>query len=80
MSFGQVLLQKLYKLGLFTDVEIETIEGDGDRNDVLVKVSEGNAGSVEFGVGYADQDRFRGFLEMSYRNLWGMNRQGLLEI
>jgi outer membrane protein insertion porin family len=70
--------QKLYKLGLFTDVEIETIEGDGDRNDVLVKVSEGNAGSVEFGVGYADQDRFRGFLEMSYRNLWGMNRQGLL--
>ncbi|MHB8882373.1 MAG: outer membrane protein assembly factor BamA [Thermodesulfovibrionales bacterium] len=69
---------KLYKLGLFTDVEIETTDVEGDRSNVLVKVTEGNAGSVEFGAGYAEHDRFRGFVEVSYRNLGGMNREGLM--
>ncbi|TAN40905.1 MAG: outer membrane protein assembly factor BamA [Nitrospirae bacterium] len=69
---------KLYKLGLFTDVEIETADVEGDRSSVLVKVTEGNAGSVEFGAGYAEHDRLRGFVEVSYRNLGGMNREGLM--
>ncbi len=69
--------QKLYKLGLFNDVQIEAVETDGGRSDVLVRVQEGNAGSVEFGAGYAEYEKFRGFLEVSYRNLWGMNREGL---
>ncbi|MBI5101755.1 MAG: outer membrane protein assembly factor BamA [Nitrospirae bacterium] len=70
--------QKLYRLGLFTDVEIEAVDLDDERSDVLIKVKEGNAGSVEFGAGYAEQDKFRGFLQVSYRNLWGMNREGLV--
>jgi len=70
--------QRLYKLGLFNDVQIEPVETYGDHSDVLVRVQEGNAGSVEFGAGYAEYERFRGFLEVSYRNLWGMNREGLL--
>ncbi len=68
--------QRLYKLGLFTDVEIDDISGEADQRDILVKVKEGNAGSVEFGVGYAEYEEYRGFIELSYRNLWGMNRQG----
>ncbi|MGC2061683.1 MAG: outer membrane protein assembly factor BamA [Thermodesulfovibrionales bacterium] len=70
--------QRLYKLGLFNDVQIEPVEPEGDRSDVLVRVQEGKAGSVEFGAGYAEYEKFRGFFEVSYRNLWGMNREGLL--
>lgn len=70
--------QRLYKLGLFNDVQIEAVEADGNRSDVVVKVQEGKAGSVEFGAGYAEYEKFRGFLEVSYRNLWGLNREGLL--
>jgi outer membrane protein insertion porin family len=67
--------QKLYKLGLFTDVDIEILDRYDDRKDVLMKLREGNAGAVEFGLGYADYEKYRGFLDLSYRNLWGMNRQ-----
>ncbi len=72
--------QRLYKMGLFTDVEVETIDGEDSKKDVLLKVTEGNAGSVDFGVGYADYEKFRGFVGVSYRNLWGMNREGLVRV
>lgn len=67
--------QKLYKLGLFTDVNIEPIEQYGSQRDVLVDLKEGNAGAVEFGVGYGDYEKYRVFLDISYRNLFGLNRQ-----
>lgn len=69
--------QKLYKLGLFTDVEIEASDADGDQKDLLVRVKEGNAGTFEFGLGYAEYEHFRSFFEIGYRNLFGLNRQGL---
>ncbi len=72
--------QRLYKLGLFTDVEIETVDGEDAEKDVLIKVAEGNAGSVEFGVGYGEFEKYRGYVEVGYRNLWGMNREGLLRV
>jgi outer membrane protein insertion porin family len=70
--------RKLYKLGLFDAVEIESFNAGEGIKDLLVKVREGNAGAYEFGIGYADYEEFRGYAEVSYRNLWGMNRQGLL--
>ncbi len=71
---------KLYKLGLFTDVDIEPLDTGNDDKDVLIKVREANAGSLEFGFGYAEYEHFRGFAELSYRNFWGMNRQGVLKV
>lgn len=68
--------QRLYKLGLFTSVDIEAVDQDEDTKDVLIRVEEGNAGSVDFGFGYAEYEKFRGFVELGYRNLWGMNRVG----
>jgi outer membrane protein insertion porin family len=68
--------QRLYRVGLFTDVQIGPSDDVGDKKDILVSVEEGNAGAVEFGLGYADYEKFRGFAEVSYRNLWGMNRVG----
>ncbi|MBI5641827.1 MAG: outer membrane protein assembly factor BamA [Nitrospirae bacterium] len=70
--------QKLYRLGLFTDVEIGTIDNEQGKKDIIIRLNEGNAGSVEYGFGYAEHERFRGFAEVSYRNLWGMNREMLL--
>lgn len=67
--------QELYKSGLFTDVDMEVLDKYDHMRDILIYVNEGNAGAVEFGFGYADYERFRGFLDVSYRNLWGMNRQ-----
>lgn len=67
--------QELYRLGLFTDVNVEVLEGYDDRRDILINLNEGKAGAVEFGFGYSDYERYRGFLDVSYRNLWGMHRQ-----
>lgn len=78
--FNQGLLmkerQKLYKLGLFTDVTVEPLDKYDSRRDVLVRVEEGDAGAVEFGIGYGDFEKYRGFFDIGYRNLFGMNRQG----
>lgn len=78
-TFSHALLtktrQRLYKLGLFTDVDTEALEKDEDIKNIHVKVKEGNAGMVEFGLGYGDYERYRGSFDISYRNLFGMSRQ-----
>lgn len=70
--------QKLYKLDLFTDVDMEVLNKHDQKKDVLIKLREGNAGAVELSVGYAEYEGFRGIFDLSYRNLRGMNRQGSL--
>jgi outer membrane protein insertion porin family len=67
--------QRLYKLGLFTSVDVEAIAGGDDRKDILISVTEGEPGSVEFGIGYADIEHFRGFVQVGYNNLWGLDKQ-----
>ena len=67
--------QRLHRLGLFTDVDMEVLDRYDHKKDVFIKLNEGNPGAVEFGLGYGDYERFRGFFDLSYRNLWGMNRQ-----
>ncbi|MCE5194391.1 MAG: outer membrane protein assembly factor BamA [Nitrospiraceae bacterium] len=66
--------QRLYKLGLFNDVDMESIDRDDNIKDTHIKLKEGNAGAVDFGLGYGDYEKQRGFFEISYRNLFGMNR------
>lgn len=68
--------QRLYKTGLFTDITFEPLNKYDSKRDVLVNVAEGNAGAVELGIGYGDYEKLRGFIDVSYRNLFGMNRQG----
>lgn len=70
--------QRLYKLGLFTNVDIEALHRGEDTEDILIRVKEGNAGAYEFGFGYGEYEQYRAFIQLSYRNLWGMNRQGSL--
>ncbi len=72
--------RKLYKLGLFTDVNMQALDRYDHKKDVLLTVKEGNPGSVELTFGYATYERFRGILDVSYRNLWGKNRQPSLKL
>ncbi len=70
--------QRLYKLGIFSEVTINMMDRDDDNKiirDVLVSVVEGKAGTVEVAVGYGDYEELRGSFDISYRNLGGLSRQ-----
>jgi outer membrane protein insertion porin family len=72
--------QRLYNLGIFRGVSIKTIETgskvDGRPvNDVLISIKESNAGAVELRFGYGEYEKFRGVLDVSYRNLGGYDRE-----
>ncbi|MBI3354467.1 MAG: outer membrane protein assembly factor BamA [Nitrospirae bacterium] len=75
--------RRLYSLGIFGEVKIDPIEEPKKEGaeikeytkDIQISVKERNAGAVEFGVGFGDVDRLRGFVEVSHKNIWGYNRQ-----
>ncbi len=78
--------QRLYKLGLFTDISIKPLEISSFKKpekepdkvykqDILVDLKEGNPGAIEIGLGYGDYEHFRGFFDISYNNLGGYNRR-----
>jgi outer membrane protein insertion porin family len=71
---------ELYKLGLFTSVDIETLDRYDHKKDVLIHLNEGDAGAIEFGIGYTEYEKFRGFLDLSYKNLWGTNTQSSIRV
>ncbi len=67
--------ERLRALNVFEDVKIHSqMTGDPTVRDVIVEVTQGNTGSVIFGVGFGDVEG--GFLYANYieRNLWGMAR------
>ncbi len=68
--------QNLYRLGLFTEIDINVLDRYDYKKDVLMRLNEGNAGALELSLGYAEYEQFRGVFELSYRNLFGMNRIG----
>ncbi|OGW38959.1 MAG: outer membrane protein assembly factor BamA [Nitrospirae bacterium RBG_13_39_12] len=72
--------ERLYKLGLFTSVYMEALDKYDQKKDVLIKLHEAKAGSIELSFGYAEYEKYRIILDLSYRNLWGMNRQSTLRL
>lgn len=81
-SYEKILRDQsqVYKTGLFSSVTFEPVDTpiDGGEKtyvkDLVMKVKEKNAGAVEVGIGYGDEERFRGTFDVSYNNLWGLNR------
>jgi outer membrane protein insertion porin family len=68
--------QRIYRLGYFRVARFEPVR-PGEKEyvkDMLFTVEERPAGAMEIGFGYGDLDRLRGFVELSYRNLWGTAR------
>jgi outer membrane protein insertion porin family len=74
-NYGDILAsqQRIYHLGYIRLAKFEPIH-PGEKEyvqDMLLTVEERPAGAMEFGLGYGDLDRLRGYVELSYRNLWG---------
>ena len=67
--------QQLYKTGLFSDIDISLFDRTDDTSDVIYRFTEAPAGIFEFGLGYEKYEKLRGYLGVTYTNLWGMNRQ-----
>jgi len=67
---------RVYRTGLFSSVMFEPADKEEKTyvKDLVMKVKEKNAGAVEVGIGYGDEERFRGTFDVSYNNLWGLNR------
>lgn len=68
---------RLSRLGYFSGVRLEPSRPEVKEyvKDVLLSVTERKAGAIEFGLGYGDEERFRGTLELSHKNIAGTGRR-----
>jgi outer membrane protein insertion porin family len=76
-SFERVLesQRRLLSLGIFERVQIAELDPERERRrDVVVSVQEAPRTSWSWGVGWSEQDRLRGSIELTRRNLGGMGR------
>jgi outer membrane protein insertion porin family len=76
-SFERLLesQRRLSGLGIFERVSINELAPERERRrDVVVTVQEAPRTTVSYGVGYSEQDRLRGSIEVTRRNLSGLGR------
>jgi outer membrane protein insertion porin family len=75
-SFERVLesQRRLSSLGIFERVTISDLEPGRPRRAVVVSVDEAPRTTVSWGLGYSEQDRVRGSVELTRRNLGGLGR------
>lgn len=72
--------RKLYELGIFSSAQFLPLDTTGARRDMALRLKEGRAGTLEFGLGYGDYEQYRGFFDIGYRNLFGMNNRASLRL
>jgi outer membrane protein insertion porin family len=60
--------------GLFTSVQIRELESEEDERDLIIEVVEGPRTTIVPGLGYAQDDSFRGSLELTRLNISGHGR------
>ena len=76
-SFERVLdsQRRLSSLGIFERVTIAELDpGRARQRDVVVSLQEAPRTTVSWGVGYSEQDKLRGSVEVTRRNLGGLGR------
>jgi outer membrane protein assembly factor BamA len=76
-SFERLLesQRRLSGLGIFERVAIAELDpGRARERDVVVTVQEAPRTTVSWGLGYSEQDRLRGSVEVTRRNLSGLGR------
>ncbi len=68
--------QNLVGSGLFRSVDIEPLPPDPEtlRGDVLITLEEGPRTTFAYGFGYEEQQLLRAEVEVTRRNLFGLNR------
>jgi outer membrane protein insertion porin family len=68
--------RRLGALGLFNRVTIAEMDPNSPlQRSVVVRAEEAPLTSVSYGIGYAEQDLLRGSVEVTRRNLFGMDRR-----
>lgn len=61
--------ERLYNLGYFEEVTLETTPSDRpDRRNLMVTVKESKTGEFSFGGGFSSLDKIIGFVEITQRN------------
>jgi outer membrane protein insertion porin family len=75
----QLTRHRISRLGYLEDIRFHPIipissEPRETIKDMKLSVRERPPKAIEFGLGYGDFDRFRGFLELSHKNLAGTGR------
>ena len=67
--------RRLSALGLFQRVSLRELDPEaGDRRSVLVTAEEGPRTTLAYGLGYAELEGARASLEVTRRNLLGLDR------
>jgi len=68
--------RRLSALGLFEAVTIVELAAEAPgRRTLVIRVDEGPRTSVSYGIGYGERDLVRGSVEVTRRNLFGMDRR-----
>jgi len=68
--------RRLSALGLFEAVTIVEIAAEAPgRRTLVIRVDEAPRTSVSYGIGYGERDLVRGSVEVTRRNLFGMDRR-----
>jgi len=73
---------RLYQLGLFSRVDIDTARPDSVETEptVVVRVEEGSSRRLSWGLGYSTEEQARGLLVVGEDNLWGLNHRATTSI
>jgi outer membrane protein insertion porin family len=67
--------RRLQALGLFERVAITELDPEsGARRDLVIAADEAPRTTIAYGLGYAEQDLLRASVEVSRRNLFGLDR------
>jgi outer membrane protein insertion porin family len=67
--------RRLSALGIFERVNIGELDPEApERRSLVVSVEEAPLTTVAYGIGYAERDLLRGSVEVTQRNLFGMDR------
>ncbi len=68
---------RLYRLGLFSRVDIDTARPDSTETEptVVVRVDEGSSQRLSWGLGYSTEEQVRGLVVVGEDNLWGRNHR-----
>lgn len=66
--------ERLYNLGFFEEVVLDTEPGSGPgQKDLVVTVKEAKTGEFSFGGGYSSVDKLLGFVQINQRNFDAVN-------
>jgi outer membrane protein insertion porin family len=67
--------RRLGALGIFQRVTLSELDPETEgRRSIVVSAEEAPRTTIAYGIGYAERDLVRGSLEVTQRNLFGMDR------